>query len=118
MRVRAILSAITAGTPQNIAAAFGYDTDKPLLANRMFIQPQHGATVGLVYVLENPRRGAVLAVSTDLIAEIQAATSASPGGNYDDFYPKNDSGGIDLTLMAIDVATTNTPVLVTADINV
>lgn len=117
MRMRVTLADITAGTPRNLATALGFDTAVPLLANRVFIQMKHGGS-SLGSVLENPKRGATLAISTDLIAEMSSASATDPGGSYSDAYDADDQGGIDLTLMAVDVGTTNDPVLVNADIKV
>lgn len=115
MRMRVILTDITAGTPRNLATALGFDPNVPCLALRMLLQMKHGGS-SIGSVLENPKRGATLAIATDLVGEMNVATATAPGGSYSDSFNGEEPGGIDLSLMAVDVGISNDPVIFSADI--
>ncbi len=117
MRMRVVLTDITAGTPRNLAVALGFDPKVPCLAWRMLLQMKHGGS-SIGSVLENPLRGATLAIATDLVGEMNVATATAPGGSYSDYYNGEEGGGIDISLMAVDVGITNDPVILTADIKI
>jgi hypothetical protein len=120
MRVNKTFSSITSGTPVNAltgtTSAPG-DSTRPVYATRVFIQAPHSSTNGIVYVLDSggPVRVPSSANADDIVAELAAATSTAPGGDYSDV-DFRDGGGIDLRTVWIDVATTNTPARISFDL--
>lgn len=72
---------ISAGTPVHV-----WTQSTPYFVNELLIQPQPGASVGLIYVMAgigNSRTPASTA-SSDLTATLCAATATVPGCTYSD----------------------------------
>ena len=98
-------SAITSGTPQQVW------TQGPLIADEVIIQPLASSTNGIVYVYKGIYNHTP-STSTDTPVQLCAATSTAPGCPYSDGTTVTTSTGIDVAALWVDVATTNTPVLV------
>lgn len=105
-------STITAGTPVQVW------TSGPLIVAEYIIQPQASATNGLVYVMAGITAGRTPNKSTsgDLTASLCAASATVPGCTYSDGTTVQQATGIDLSTVWLDVATTNTPVVVSYQI--
>ncbi len=111
---------VSAGTPVNVATGTSTapDTTDKRRAAKILIQPIHGATVGIVYVMSGIQIGVTPASTnaSDLTAELAAATSTAPGATYSDYDFSPSGGGILLSSFWIDGGTTGTVVLVTYEL--
>lgn len=98
---------ITSGSPIQIAPT-------GTIADELLIQPATGSTVGTVYVMAGIAAGRTPSKSnaTDVTAQLAAATSTTPGQAYSDGTTVQQSAGVNVGAIWIDVATTNTVVLV------
>lgn len=99
------LSAIVSGTPQQVWTA------GTLIADELIIQPLASSTNGIVYVYKGIY-GHTPSTSTDTPVQLCAATSTIPGCTYSDGSTTQAATGVDINALWIDVATTNTPVVV------
>lgn len=130
MRINTILSTITSGTPLNLAVALGLvpnnaalATANPILANRVDVQMGFGSTVGVGYYMDLSAfaAGTVAnkATAGHLAQQLAPGTASTPGATFTDA-PAGVSMGAarDLTKIWIDVATTNSPVIVSVDLKI
>lgn len=97
---------ITAGTPVQVAPS-------GTIADEILILPAPGATVGITYVMAGAtNRTPAKTNTTDVTAQLCAATATLPGCSYADGTLVQQSTGVDVGAIWIDVATTGTVVIV------
>jgi hypothetical protein len=128
MRINALISNITSGTPVNLAVALGLVANNaalaaanPILGNRIDVQMGFGATVGVGYYMDlaNFAAGTVAnkATAGHLTQQLAPGTATVPGATWTDAAAGIGFGAPrDITRIWIDVATSNSPVVVSVDL--
>lgn len=114
-----VIITIAAGTAVRVIP--NPSTANPVKANSIFIQPLHGSSTGLIYVLNAAPNVACSngGAGTTFVAELGPSTSTAPGSSFS--FPSNPTAtsatsGFDLRYWCIDGAHTGDQVAVSWDI--